>query len=322
MSIFQTRAWQQAWWDTWGDTPGFSLLEPGGAGCSGLYLDHYRFRQVLPIRCLQFIGTNYRRISTPRTEYNSLGLDNNSLKPEARKHLEANSWSEAVFRDIRDNTPEYRALLGLAREHGWSVRIVDQDEAYTIDTRGDFDSYIASLGSNTRLRLYNRRKVLESCGEIVRQNLWPSDPDRFFELLNEFHQARWGQPCFGQQSLAFHKQFLANVEMEGGVPELSVLSCDQNLISVIYNVAFRGTVYNIQSGFLESFNRKLALGTLHLGYCIEDAFQDPAIDTFDMLAGGGKNENYKKRLATTITPLVSVMFVRNRLLKLLYWLKS
>ncbi|MEO9701059.1 GNAT family N-acetyltransferase, partial [Marinobacter alexandrii] len=115
--------------------------------------------------------------------------------------------------------------------------------------------------------------------------------------------------------------FLADIEKEGGVPQLSLLSCDQSAISVLYNVEFKGTVYNLQSGYLESFHKKLSIGSLHLGYCIEEAFLDPGVRLFDLLAGGGKNDNYKKRLATDITPLVSVMIVRGTLLKLLYLLK-
>ncbi|AHI29926.1 hypothetical protein AU14_01120 [Marinobacter similis] len=80
-------------------------------------------------------------------------------------------------------------------------------------------------------------------------------------------------------------------------------------------------MYNLQSGYSEDFHKKLALGSLHLGYCIEEAFRDPEVRLFDLLAGGGKHENYKIKLATNITPLISVMIVRGKLLKLLYRLK-
>lgn len=319
MSLFQTSAWQGAWWDVWGTTPGFQVVVAGGEGQSGLYLDQYLLRGVLPIRCLQFIGTNYRRVSTPRTEYN--GINPAWFTGDDSKSVLDLPWSEAVFRDLIDNTAEIDEIKRLCSKKGWSLRIVHEDWAYQISTSVAFSSYLKSLGSNTRLRLFNRRKLLESCGTVERKNLWPANPDGFFELLNEFHEARWGTPCFGAQSLAFHKQFLKNIVDGGGAPELSVIYCDQKAISVLYNVAFEGVVYNLQSGFLEAFHRKLALGTLHLGYSIEDACLSPDIRAFDLLAGGGKNEDYKKRLANIVTPLVSVMIVRSRFLKLLYRLK-
>jgi hypothetical protein len=319
LSLFQTDAWLGAWWNTWGTTAGFSSVIPGGSGGSGLYLDNYRFRGVLPIRCLQFVGTNYRRISTPRTEYNQLRSE--WFTDSEFEFVQSLPWNEAVFRDIVDHSPDLNEIKRLCKSKRWLFRVVHSDDAYGISALGDFHTYLGKLGYNTRLRLFNRRKVLQSCGEISRRNLWPNECDTFFQLLNDFHRDRWGTPCFGRLSLAFHKQFLADIEKEGGVPQLSLLSCDQSAISVLYNVEFKGTVYNLQSGYLESFHKKLSIGSLHLGYCIEEAFLDPGVRLFDLLAGGGKNDNYKKRLATDITPLVSVMIVRGTLLKLLYLLK-
>lgn len=320
VSLFQTEAWQKSWWDVWGDTPGFQLLSDGGRGRSGLYLDRYRLRKLLPIRCLQFVGTNYRRLSTPRTEYNGFGAAGSlsSLFDD----LDQSHWSEAVFRDMRLNSDDFRALQALARERGWLVRTVASDDAYSISASGGFDDYLSSLGANTRLKFYNRRKLLQTEGHIELDNFWPSQRGDFFTLLNRFHGHRWGRPCFSNDSLRFHGQFLSRIEKEGGVPELSVLTCNHKAISVLYNVTFQGVTYNIQSGFDESFHRKIALGTLHLGYSVEKAFDDPGVHTFDMLAGGGKNENYKERLANRTDPLISVMVVRSRLLKRLYLLKG
>lgn len=77
---------------------------------------------------------------------------------------------------------------------------------------------------------------------------------------------------------------------EGGEPQLLALRCGEQLISVLYNVKYQGCVYNLQSGFEESFHPKLAIGTLHLGYAIERAFQEEGTQTFDMLAGSGKTK--------------------------------
>lgn len=319
MSLFQSNAWQKTWWDTWGNTQGFSLVALGENHRCGIYLDQYRWRNVVPIRCLQFVGTNYRRISTPRTEYNDLTSFYDGLEPD--KELAHLPWNEAVFRDIIDNASEINRLQQLCLERGWLLRTVHQDTAYHVSTDGPFDEYLASLGPNTRLRLFNRRKVLDAEGFVETENFWPNKVEHFFERLNELHAIRWGKPCFGQLSLDFHLRFLSRIVEEGGRPELSVLFCGKREISLLYNVAYEGRVYNIQAGYIEGFHPKLALGTLHLGYCIEAAFGDPELNSFDLLAGEGKNENYKKRLANREVPMVSLMVVRGRLLKLLYRLK-
>lgn len=314
MNLFLTRAWQDAWWKHWGSTPGFELVSEG-RGCSGLYLDRYKYQGVLPVTCLQFIGTNYRRLSTPRTEYNNLPTAN----PDAIFSVD---WSEAVLSDMPEDSPVVRTLLDLAEERQCLVRRIGEDVAYSIETNGLFSDYLASLGSGTRLRLYNRRSVLEQVGSVTIGNWWPDKLVSFFELLNDFHRGRWGQPCFNETSLSFHQEFLRNIVHEGGRPELSVLCVSGRPVSVLYNVLYSNVAYNLQAGFVENFHKKLALGTLHLGYSIEAAFDNSEVETFDLLAGGGKNEDYKAKLATDRTALVSLMLVRSRLFRLLYCIKD
>lgn len=276
----------------------------------------------LPVRCLQFVGTNYRRVSTPRTEYNTAFTSVSGQASGVARRLTSEAWTEAVFRDVREDAQDLVVLEELATTHGWSLRTVARDTAYSVDTQGCFQDYLAGLGSNTRLKLYNRRKVLDSLGVVTLENAWPDRRGEFFGLLNRFHRVRWGGDCFNEKSLLFHQRFLELVVEEGGVPELSLLACDGQVISVVYNVCYKGCVYNLQSGYVENFHRKLALGTLHLGYCIEAAFRSPALTMFDMLAGTGKNDNYKTRIATQHVELHSVMVVKGWLLKILYRLKD
>lgn len=297
------------------------MLRDGSFQATGLYVDRYFWHGMLPIRCLQFVGTNYRRISTPRSEYHTL-ISSESEGTNSINELPELSWSEAVFQDMVANSRDVSALELLADRKGWLFRIIGEDTAFRVDTRGDWAEYLLSLGSNTRLRLFNRRKVLELQGDIKLANAWPKQASAFFQLLNEFHGRRWGRPCFNEGSVAFHQDFLSAVTSEGGEPQLSILSCAGSPISVLYNVAFGGCVYNIQAGFEQDFHKKLSVGTLHLGYSIEDAFQREDIHKFDFLAGSGKNENYKERLATESERLVSVMLVRNRFFQRLYRLKG
>lgn len=324
MSLFQSRAWQVAWWSVWGSTPGFERVWSGGQGQSDLYVDHYRYRRILPIRCLQFVGTNYRRLSTPRTEYNRFSSERSDPSETSTLLTDFLSinWSEAVFRDVFADSSEIDALKALASDNDLLWRVIAADTTYLIDTRGNFGHYCNGLGRNTRLKLYNRRKILQGCGKIECIEAWPDKVTCFFETLNRFHEKRWGSPCFNASSLHFHELFLRSVVPEGGKPQLSMMLCDGKPISVVYNVLFDGTTYNLQSGFIEGFHRKLALGSLHLGYAIEESFSDPAVHTFDLLAGQGKNTNYKAHIATDKRELISVMLVRSRLLKWLYTLKK
>jgi hypothetical protein len=115
---------------------------------------------------------------------------------------------------------------------------------------------------------------------------------------------------------------LSRVEKEGAQPLLSALFCGDRLVSVVYNVWYRGVVYNIQAGFDESFHKKIALGSLHLGYALESAFQDNKTFALDMLAGVGRREDYKARFATDAYQLISIMLVKSPILRTLYWAKG
>lgn len=328
MSLFQTDAWQSAWWDTWGQGSDLVRVAGWSGGHSGLYLSRYRLKGLLPINSLEFVGCSYRFIRSVRTEYNTLPLPSTTsyLRPAALARLLGNaSWSEAVFNDVPADSDDLRLLEALARERGWRVREIARDTAWQVDTRGLFESYLAALGRNTRLRLFNRRKVLEEQGTVTEVDAWQKGPEGrsgFFRLLNDFHRQRWGKPVFGARALGFHRLFLERVVSEGGEPQLSILLCDGAPISVLYNVRYQGRTYNIQSGFDEAFHPKLSLGILHLGYAIETAFSDPGVQLFDMLAGNGKNCNYKKHLANHQCELVSLMVVKSPLLKSLYALKD
>ncbi|GGC72974.1 GNAT family N-acetyltransferase [Marinobacter halophilus] len=325
MSLFQTKAWQSAWWETWGSQKGFRLVRPWDGQVSGLYESKYRLKGVLPVRSFQFVGTSYRELRTPRTEYNQFCDDNLSgqlLLRGMEEILQGQPWTEAVFNDLRTGSEELSALVTIAATHNWAFRITASDNGYAVSTTGRFDEYIAALGANSRLRLYNRRKILESLGSIYEENLWPSRVDDFFQHLNRFHLARWKKNCVTPTSLEFHKKFLSRVEEEGGRPLLSALYCDGNVVSVLYNVWYQGVVYNIQAGFDEHFHVKLSLGSLHLGYAIENAFNAVNTHRFDMLAGQGKHEDYKSRFATDRYQFISIMLVKSVMFRALYWMRG
>lgn len=327
MTLFQTHAWQSAWWETWAAENGLELIRDWGDGRTGIYTSAYRVNGFIPVRSLEFVGSSHRKFRSTRTEYNtfsSIHAAPAATLSQLKTMMDDHTWGEAIFNDLRADSEDVAELRTLAHNNRWLVREADRDTAWQVRTAGSFDGYLKALGRNTRLRLYNRRSVLEALGTITQENVYErsQDPAEFFSHLNDFHQRRWGKPVYGAKALAFNTAFLERVVSEGGEPQLLALRCDDQLISVLYNVKYQGRIYNFQSGFEEGLHPKLAVGTLHLGYAIERAFMEEGTHTFDMLAGSGKNENYKQRLATDSVPLISLMLVRHPVLKLLYRLKD
>lgn len=330
-SLFNSYAWQSEWWRTWGDGMNTELLVvvvmvANRCVCSlPLYTDKLRIKKVIPIKRLQFLATNYQRINSPRAEYISVLYDNNYLDTGAMAldSLERKRWSELVARDIVLGGNTSSSLIGWAKSNNWLVRTIHRDITYIIDCRKDFKSYIKSRGPNTRLKLYNRRKLLSTLGEgkVELINFFPDRVDVFFHLLGQFHLQRWGE-SFSKKTISFHKNIIKGLTSSGIDVDLSVLTVNGNYESVMMNYKLNGKVYNINSGFNEGFHKKISIGLLHFGYIIERAFTDPTINYFDFLAGQGKNSNYKSKLATSSVKLHSIQIVRTKSLKLLYKIKD
>ena len=100
----------------------------------------------------------------------------------------------------------------------------------------------------------------------------------------------------------------------------SKISHSGNNISVLYNLRVNDRLYNLQSGFEESYGKRVSLGLLHLGLAIEESCKDESIKTFDMLAGPGKNKYYKSDFSQSGTNLITLQFNRSRRLKIIYTL--
>ena len=173
--------------------------------------------------------------------------------------------------------------------------VVHEGSGIKIDTSGSFDNYLKGLGKNTRLKLYNRRKVLEFLGELDIEYACPNNIGEFLDDLNRLSKDRWGRYCFGPQSTAFHLDVALQACIDGNLL-FSRVKVDNEVVSVLYNIRSNGVEYNIQSAYVEDYHPKLSLGTLHLGYSIEAAFSDAEIQSFDLLFGEGKNSSYKEHL--------------------------
>lgn len=328
--LFMSHAWRQFWWELWGERAGTLAVltcadDRGLLGLAPLYRDRLRLFRVYAYLRLQLIGCSYGALSTPRAEYNSFllraGSESRAFDALAQQ-LEATPWQELVLQDVIVDSPMDRALLGWSQGRGWVLREILQDQAYAVNTEGSFETYLATLGSNTRLKLFNRRKLLATLGAPQVSNMFPERVDAFFDLLNAFHRERWGADCFGSESLSFHKKLIHSLAQDGAEIDLSLLSLDEKPLSVLYNVRCKERVYNLQSGYLERFHPKISLGSLHLGYAIEAAFHSAEAKHFDMLAGRGKQSDYKRAIANEIMVLKSYKVVRSRLLRGLYWVKD
>ncbi|MDX1408715.1 MAG: GNAT family N-acetyltransferase, partial [Saprospiraceae bacterium] len=229
-------------------------------------------------------------------------------------------WDEFVICDLQKDSETLRQITRHTGKYRWYTDVPDEARGISIATSGTFNDYVQGLGRNTRLRLYNRRSYFARVGAVEHASASHSELDAYFSILGDFHRKRWGKACFSGPSLDFHKALIQRLDPQQGY-RLECIKVDGTPVSIIYNLSAGNIVYNLQSGFIQDFDRKLSLGTLHMGYAIEDAFNDPDITEFDLLAGSGKREFYKSKYRGVIVVFVTLRVTRSRLLNLLYFAK-
>jgi len=326
--LFMSPAWLSSWWDSWGkkrdNVEAIILLVRDASdrlvGIAPLYSSLDRTRGFKKVRRIQFIGSNFRKSGVTRTEYIDFILD-----PKCRDHclkllldylFDQFQFDEFVIADVRHSSLTNRAIDQFARDRSLYVRRVDHDTGTRLLLEGDFQSYLSKLGKNTRLRLFNRRKILTSLGRIEIIKYESSDIVQGFDNLNRLFEKRWGHPIFSDSQLDFQTMLVDRLQPHAR-PQMTGIILDGNCISVLFNIRAYNVEYNFLSGFQADLHPKLSLGMLHFGYAIEQAYVDD-IREFDFLLGPGKKSNYKSHFGGQTIQAHTVQIVRNPVLRVMY----
>lgn len=329
-NFFLSWEWMSNWWNIWrskifkAEILVLAVYENNQLiGIAPFYKDVRVFKKTLPVKRVQFLGTAYQSISTVRTEYLSIifrkGFAEKVYQNIEKYLLSCVEWDEIVFKDIVEKELFYNEFFLSFKRNG-TVRIIGYDIGYSINTCNiEFVDFLHELGKNTRLKLFNRRVRLGEIGLVEIEYYGFESKHDMLNLLNTFHIKRWGRDCFSQDSLKFHYDLIDALNL---LDCFSVLKVSGRPVSILYNVRVDDVVYNLQSGYLENIYPGVSLGTLHLGYEFERCFNDKSIEYFDLLAGFGKNIDYKKRFNGQSTQFLSMHIIRTKWLGFLYRIKD
>ena len=326
--LFMSWPWLYSWWETWSQVLGMELVLLGvfdeggqlvgiGPFCRRILVTPARVR----VARLYMLGNAWRLAPTVRTEYCEIiarrGYEEN-VRTEVVSALEHLKWDELICSDVPGNQLENLKAGGFDDQLNYRIIHRTEDIGIRIDTAGCFDRWLNALGRNTRLKTFNRRGYLRKLGELVFRDYDDSRDGDFFERLNAFHRARWGKPAFDREALRFHRLLLQRLGLCDGEAAMSLLLCNEECVSVLYDIVVRDCRYNLQAGYEEKFNTKVSLGYIHLGFAIEAAFRRERTNTYDLLAGTGKNEFYKSHFHGNAVHFSTFQVVRSPLLKALY----
>lgn len=320
--LFRSLAWLNAWQQHWGDSVGVApLLIDAKNPADSLYCVREKIKGVVLVRTAFPMGIPTAGARSIRSEYFCFAKrEQDSLAAILRyfNNLRACRWDQFLVPDLLLTSNEYPLLLEQAKARSFKVVERERSTTYAVALQGiSFNDYLAGLGKNTRLKLFNRRKNLQALGDVVIENCWPNI-ETFWQTLNDFHQQRWGKPCYEGRQQAFITTVVTDLHAGGHEVIFSTLKVNGRVVSVMFDVCVNGRQYNIQSGYLENFAHNISLGTLHLGYQIESAFNNSTIEFYDFMAGTGKNNDYKGAIANCRDEFVTLVIVRNPFLKLVY----
>jgi len=324
--LFMSWEWHYSWWNTFSnDSMILKLLvayEKSGrlVGVAPMYISRAKVRDIFSVMRLQSIGNCWRGSETMRTELFSFIVDAHEsgfIITSLFKYIyEAIDWDELVLTDLIDESATCRILKVVSSRMRSYCRVPEEGESYYLSTAGCFEDYLSGRGKNTRLHMYNRRKLLDTIGRVRFERYTGVDIEDKFDLLNLLHAKRWGKFVFADKKLVFNQRVAKLMAEKGGV-NFSTISVNDSVVSIQYNFVVDGHEYNIQSGFEEGFHKKISLGYLHFGFEIENAFQNE-IKVYDFLVGEGKKSQYKTRLTESSKKLINLHIVRGWRTKILY----
>jgi len=331
--FFMSWQWMSQWWINWGGRSSDKVciiaiyIKDELVGIAPLYICESTYLNgLVPIKRLQFLGSRYAGSSGTRSEYlgtivkKDLEVEVNTVI--SRAILNNRDWDEIVLSDLVQGDYFHQSIINVADNNRLRTRKLSSDQCYSINTEDSFTRYLETLGKNTRLKLFNRRKALAEHGKVFLEYVDLRKGDEIFRCINEFHHARYGKPAFSPINIEVLRNVIDSLPESAHLKCSSLLKVDKKPVSAIINIFLDGRIYNIQLGFLEDFDNRISLGTLHLGYIIEMAFKSAEITSFDLLAGEGKSSNYKSHLARQHSTLESVQILRRPFIRLMYFIND
>jgi hypothetical protein len=293
-NLFTSWSWCSEWWCQWHtnfDLELYTFEDDSGVTHAIVPFFSKTESYIFNRKELFFLGNLNPNNNTVFSEYPEIIYDPNYRKEVAAalyiliQHIEWDIFHTPFFSKdgLLTSTLEKQCKLDRRQFSGCGA---------LIPTDTEFTSYLAKLGKNTRLKLFNRRRYLNEHFDAKQEYAHHNDVVDYLNQLNTLHAIRWGKACFTNKKLAFHTNLCIDAAKQGNL-RLSRLIVNGEVVSVLYNIVSNQVEYNLQAGYLEKFDKKLSLGTLHLGYAIERAFADESIVYFDLLVGEGKNTPYK-----------------------------
>jgi len=292
-TVFLTFEWLTAWWQCFGAEADLLVLvvrrgeEP--VALAPLMLDR-RSRRVSFLANAHSMRANFLLTDDPEASLRAVfaylagsGLD----------------WDEMVFNYLPEDSIAARLSASACRESGLRPGYLPSLISPYADLVGrSWDDYVRGLDGKFRKNLlYRERRVFdrESGGAVMYRA--PDDVEQALAACREVALASWQHErgtsiASAPQLWAFYRAF-ARTAAERGWLRIGILEVKGRPIAFQYDIAYRGTMYDLKPGYHPEF-RHLSPGHVLAAFVIRRAV-DEGCARYDML---GVNEDYKMKWAT------------------------
>ncbi len=280
---FQSPHWALCWWDSFGSGQLTLIAIRNGAelvGLAPLYIEGCTVR---------FLGASISDYGDVLAASGWERIVADSVM-DALDSLSA-EWDVCDFDELRSASRLLIARISARYE------VTVQDSS--ICPRAELSDFVLSARQRRNLNNSHHRlerefpaAVFETVGETVGETLGGADVDTFIDAFIRLHEARW-TPRAGSGVLAdeavrqFHRAAIPRLHREG-IARLYILRSGERILSALYCLVHRQTLYYYLGGFDPSI-QQMGPGSLLIDYAIRQARLE-GIQVIDFLRGA---EAYK-----------------------------
>lgn len=299
-SVFSSWEWNSLWWRVYGQKAALRIIvaREGSrvVGILPLYIQRLKYYGIFTVRLLRFVGTG------GNTAPDYLGpLIADDVAPRVSAELadqvarKLGGWDVMQLSDLTPNTEFVKEMTQRCERQGCIIKVDEWARIPFGKLAPTFDEYLATLSTNRRQSVRNRRRRFEKlegaqflrCTDI-------DELDAMFDRLAELHRMRWQgravQHSFASEEyLSFHRALIHALFLKDHL-RLFALKAEGEIFAILYCFKFNGEMLYFQSGF-DPVRAELSPGQVLIGYVIEAAIADHC-HTFDMLKGDYDHKRY------------------------------
>lgn len=315
-TAFATEEWFEAWIDAFGDgTAEIWRSSPGGPNkCAVAYcLERVQLGPLLSVKAAVGASNDH----TPR--YDVLGTVEDPTELFERM-LSGLGVSLLRFDYLSERSNLLEACRA-APPRLLSAIDFCEDSPY-VDCDLDWNDYWTGLGTTRSLWARRERKLMsDHQGTFRCAARWDDvQPllDRIYDVEASGWKGREGTAIKqSARTLRFYNSCIRQWAQQGWL-RLFTLSMGPDIVAFQINVLFRGVLSQLKVGYDDRYS-KLSPGQVLQLQLLRWAFANPEVHLYDMLGGGGKAGETKRKWATAAEPLYSLTIFKRDLPGLLAW---